>query len=88
MPFSKAITGRGLHVYNFTTWQKVEDGQKVYFALETRKEAPNIDPYSIAVQIFPRDKIAPVIYCWPHSNGNIQIVWQRLIKNIQTIPDT
>ena len=73
MPFSKAISSHGFHVYNFTTWQKVEDGHKVYFALETRKEALNIDPYSIAVQIFPRDQVAPVTYCWPHSNGNIRI---------------
>ena len=52
MPFIKAIASHGFHVYRFTTWQ-MEDGQKVYFAL-------NIDPYSIAVQIFPEDKVDPV----------------------------
>ena len=35
-------------------------GQKVLFAYETIEEALNIDQYSSAVQIFPRDRIAPV----------------------------
>ena len=60
MSFTKAIASSGYHVYRITTWRRVEVGQKIIFAYETREEALNIDQYSIAVQIFPQDRIAPV----------------------------
>ena len=38
MPFSKSITGRGLHVYNFTTWQKLKMARKYILHLRPEKK--------------------------------------------------
>lgn len=58
--FSKSIASRGYHVYRFSTWKNIKKDQKCTFAFETREEALNIDKYSIAIQIFPKDRVAPV----------------------------
>ena len=58
--FSKVIASRGYHVYRLTTWRNIKKDQKCTFCFETRKEALSIDKYSISVQIFPKDRVAPV----------------------------
>ena len=37
-----------------------KENQNSTFSFETRKEALTIDPYSITVQIFPHDHVAPI----------------------------
>ena len=58
--FSNGIANRGYHVDRLTTWRNRKKDQKCTFCFETRKEALSIDKYSIAVQIFPKDRVAPV----------------------------
>ena len=58
--FSQVIASRGYHVDRLTTWRNIKKVQKCTFCFEARKEALSIDKYSIAVQIFPKDRVAPV----------------------------
>ena len=58
--FKTIIGSRGYHVYRFTTWKHIKKDESCTFAFEKRREALDIDPYSIAICIFPRDRVAPV----------------------------
>ena len=58
--FKTIIGSRGYHVFRFTPWKHIKKDESCNFAFEKRREALDIDPYSIAICIFPRDRVAPV----------------------------
>ena len=58
--FRKKIASSGYHVYRHSTWKNIKENQNCTFSFETKKKALTVDPYSIALQILPRDHVAPI----------------------------